>query len=164
MRGVTGFGGVWPSDQLSHLSFTPPAYLIVNTHPSSKPGEHWLALSIERDSATFFDSFGFPPDFQHYPPSIVNFLERHSNKILYHQRQLQDVLSTTCGQHCVFYLCHRACGLSFENVLSLYHDVTSNDVMVSNFVRKNHRMNIRKANCFYHTVCSFEMFKGCHQC
>lgn len=171
MRGLTGdvFCGVWPSDQLSHLrqSFTPPAHFIVNTHPSSKPGEHWLAITIEDDNtATFFDSFGFPPDFAHYPRCILNFLEKRSNKILYHQTQLQDVLSTTCGQHCVFYLCHRACGLSFEKVLSLYDvdDVTKNDEMVSNFVKKYQRcMKNRKSDCFYHTVCSFGMFKDCHR-
>ncbi|TWW55937.1 putative RNA-directed DNA polymerase from transposon BS [Takifugu flavidus] len=54
------------------------------------PGEHWLALTLENGGiATFFDSYGFPPDFDHYPPSILQFLEKRSKNIEYHDVQLQ---------------------------------------------------------------------------
>ena len=44
----------------------------MNTHPSHMPGEHWLALTLEENGqATFFDSYGLPPDFAHYPSGIV---------------------------------------------------------------------------------------------
>ena len=105
------FCGVWASDQLPLLrsEFRAPGYFIVNTHPSHLPGEHWLSLTLEQDgSTTFFDSYGFPPNFPHYPSTILEFLESRAEKILYHDRQLQHPLSVVCGQHCVFYLCHRA--------------------------------------------------------
>ena len=60
------FCGVWASDQLALLTreCQTPSYFIVNTHPSHLPGEHWLALTLEEAvSASFFDYFGFPPDF-----------------------------------------------------------------------------------------------------
>ena len=101
------FCGMWASDQLALLTreFQTPSYFIVNTHPSHLPGEHWLALTLEEDgSASFFDSFGFPPDFSHYPSSILEFLENCAEKILYHKRQLQHPLSMVCGQHCVFFI------------------------------------------------------------
>ena len=162
------FHGVWACDQLPALSqtFNLPAYFIVNTHPSYMPGEHWLALTLEEDgSATFFDSYGFPPDFAHYPASILQFLESRSKKLHYHNRQLQHTFSIVCGQHCVFYLCHRACGLSYNNILELYHadGVYKNDRMVSTFVNKYQRCVARnRSESFHHSVCSLKMFKDCY--
>ena len=158
------FCGVWASDQLNLLTreFQTPAYFIVNTHPSHLPGEHWLSLTLEQDgSASFFDSYGFPPDFANYPSSILQFLE----KILYHDRQLQRPLSTVCGQHCVFYLCHRACGLSYKDILSLYYDdVLKNDRMVSRFTHKYQRCltQHQRGQNFHHGACSLEMFRNCY--
>lgn len=108
---LPGFQGVWACDQLRSLSLAPqlPAYFIVNTHPAHKPGEHWLALALEENGeASFFDSYGFPPNFSHYPIDILRFLENRSDRVWYHDRQLQDALSTTYGQHCVFYIYQRA--------------------------------------------------------
>nr|DAC81313.1 TPA_asm: adenain [Larimichthys croaker adintovirus] len=161
------FCGVWASDQLPLLtrSFDTPVYFIVNTHPAHLPGEHWLSLTLEEDGvATFFDSYGFPPDFAHYPSSILQFLEQRSDRILYHDRQLQHTLSTVCGQHCVYYLCHRACGVSFERLLSLYDDdVIKNDQTVSHFVEKYRRcIRNRSSGCFNHGTCSLQMFNQCY--
>ena len=162
------FCGVWACDQLPLLTqtFSKPAYFIVNTHPSHMSGEHWLALTLEENGqATFFDSYGLPPDFSHYPSDIVSFLNDRSLKILYHNRQLQNTLSVVCGQQCVYYLCQRACGLSLQQVLSSYDDdVHKNDAMVSNFVKKYQRC-IKKHNgtSFHHGACSLQMFKDCHK-
>lgn len=157
------FCGVWASDQLPLLTFDfqAPAYFIVNTHPSHLPGEHWLSLTLEEDgSATFFDSYGFPPDFPHYPSTILEFLENRSEKIFYHDRQLQHPLSIVCGQHCVFYLCHRACGLSYKEILSLYHDdVFKNDRRVSHFVNHYQRCVTQHQHGQNHRSCSLEMFR-----
>lgn len=162
------FGGVWASDQLPQVKqlFRYPVYMIVNTHPSHMPGEHWLAMTLEGENVgTFFDSFGFPPNFSHYPKSILQFLEKQCKTILHHNCQLQNVLSTACGQHCVFYLCKRASGLSYEDVLSLYQDdVIKNDATVTNFVKKYQRCERRhKDTHFNHSVCSLQMFKDCYK-
>jgi len=34
-------------DQLQHVTY-PSAY-IINTHPSSKPGEHWIAVHFDKN-------------------------------------------------------------------------------------------------------------------
>lgn len=157
------FCGVWPSDRLPSLTsgFRLPAYFIVNTHPAHMPGEHWLALTLEKDGeATFFDSYGFPPDFSHYPSSILNFLEKYSKTIKYHHTQLQHPLSSFCGHHCVYYLCHRACGLSFEQVLELYEDdVMKNDLKAYSFVKKYQRCIKKPARTVKQGNCSFQFFK-----
>ena len=99
-----------------------PAMFIVNTHPKHMLGEHWLAVTLEEEGgrkiSTFFDSYGFPPSFSHFPKSIKEFLTKNCSKIYYNIKQVQDNLSTTC--HCIFYLCQRARGVAFEDVMSLY--------------------------------------------
>lgn len=161
------FCGVWACDQLPLLThtFPGPAYFIVNTHPSHMPGEHWLAMTLdENGQASFFDSYGFPPDFEFYPSSIMTFLEDRSSKIWHHNNQLQNTLSTVCGHHCIFYLCHRACGLSLQQVLSKYTgDVIENDLMVSNFVKKYQKCVRNQSSTFFtHGTCSLEMFQDCY--
>ena len=156
------FYGVWPSDQLPLLKrgFKLPAYFIVNTDPSDQPGEHWLALTLEKGGeATFFDSFGISPDSGFYPQSILKFLNKYSQNIKYHVGQLQDHSSKVCGHHCVYYLYHRARGLSFKQVLELYsRDTIKNDLEVYNFVKKYQRCiktPVTQGNC------CFQLFKKC---
>lgn len=165
LTSVTGdvFCGVWASDHLPLLTqhFPLPAYFIVNTHPGHRPGEHWLALTLEKDgTATFFDSYGFPPDFHYYPSSILQFLKKRADKILYHDRQIQHPLSVACGHHCVFYLSHRFRGLSFDQVLSLYsEDAIKNDRKATALVKKFRCISGRGGARFcHHASCSMESF------
>lgn len=167
------FQGVLACDQLRSLSPTLqlPAYFIVNTHPAHMPGEHWLALTLEENGeAAFFDSYGFPPNFSHYPSNILRFLKKRSSRVWYHDRQLQDTLSTTCGQHCVYYICQQARGLSYQKVLDSYHidDPPKNDAAVTAFVRRVKRSNSschnqrRPLGSLCHDVCSLQMFRDCY--
>lgn len=75
-------------------------------------------------------------------------LENRSETILHHDRQLQDVLSAVCERHCVYYLCQRARGFSYEKVLALYQDdVLKNDVLMSDFVRRYQRCYRTSTSC-----------------
>lgn len=58
----THFYGVLASDQLPRVPVRDVAsMMIVNTHPSNQPGEHWLAIYITDDGiGRFYDSFGNP--------------------------------------------------------------------------------------------------------
>ncbi len=128
------FCGVWASDQLP-------------------------LLTRSFDTPVYFIVNTHPA---HLP--VLQFLEQRSDRILYHDRQLQHTLSTVCGQHCVYYLCHRACGVSFERLLSLYDDdVIKNDQTVSHFVEKYRRcIRNRSSGCFNHGTCSLQMFNQCY--
>ena len=63
MNGEVNFLGVRPCDQLPKTIIRKlPAMLVINTHPSYMPGEHWLAIYItENKHGLFFDSFGHSP-------------------------------------------------------------------------------------------------------
>lgn len=172
MRLLVGdsFFGVYAEDELLALlkrSFKRPTYMIINTDPRNKPGTHWLAISLDEDGdASFYDSFGFPPDYLFYPKSIVTFLKKHAKRVSFHQRQLQATLSTVCGQHCIFFLANKSHGKSYEDVLALYSsDQIKNDSMVSYFVKRFIRcVLICNASNFNQTSCSLKAFNDCHLC
>ena len=60
----TIFKAVLPRDKLPNSVTFPSAY-VINTHPSDKQGEHWLALHFDQNgNCSFFDSLGFEPKFK----------------------------------------------------------------------------------------------------
>ena len=146
----TEFLGVLACDQLpkNHVCKF-PAMLVVNTHPSNMPGEHWLAIYISKNKhGYFFDSFGNPPD--NFPAEINNFVMKNCTVMSYSRRQVQDTNATTCGQHCVFFLCHVQKGMPYTQLINMYgSNLVCNDAMVCQFVSK-----IRPSVCHeFHFTC-----------
>nr|DAC81256.1 TPA_asm: adenain [Astyanax tetra cavefish adintovirus] len=133
------FCGVLPCDELPEgVMMQFPALFIVNTHPSHMPGEHWLAICLnDGTSGEFFDSYGNSPIYELFPDSIYSFLKKNCVEIKHNSKQVQSFDSVCCGQHCIFFLCHRAKGYSFNQIMSLYtNDLKRNDDMVVSFVKK----------------------------
>ena len=106
------FLGTHPFDlfPLPHLLSYPPhpstgICCIVNTDPSSKPGQHWVAfyrdLQKPPGHIEFFDSYGHPPSF--YSFSLPDNLKIQSNT-----HQLQSFSTNVCGQYCILFLLLRA--------------------------------------------------------
>jgi len=71
---------------------------VINTHPSDKPGEHWLALYNKPDEAVFFDSYGLPLDT--YRPIQRTLSDK---KIVSDTTRLQDLGNDVCGDYCVVF-------------------------------------------------------------
>ena len=135
----THFLGVLACDQLPKTTLqNVPVSVIINTHSSDMSGEHWLAVYItDTRGGCFFDSFGNSPRCKIFPPTIYTFLRTNCSSLKFSNRQVQDYLSVTCGEHCVFFLYHMLCGLNYEDVMLKYSDdLNSNDKMVSSFVKK----------------------------
>lgn len=106
---------VCPKD---HLPQQKPAHVkayIVNTHDSHQPGEHWVALFFQRQTAIYFDSYGLPPLKDHIQP----FLERHCKQWTMNSKRLQDESSAMCGVYCIFALDVLARGCDLESVLAI---------------------------------------------
>lgn len=142
----THFLGVVPCDHLPDDPLrTLPAMVIINTHPSGLPGEHWLSIYINKYGVgCFFDSFGNRPDHYRFPHQINDFLNLNSVTVQYSAKQVQDFSTDTCGQHCVFFLYNMCMDREYENVLKKYtDDLLKNDNMVSCFVKK-----IKPSDCY----------------
>lgn len=136
--GNPDFLGVYPCDLLPMRQISKrPFGVIVNTHPQTLPGEHWLAAYFPSPGyGEFFDSYGRPPDSPDFPGAIAMFLERQSKKYTFHQLQLQHPSAVTCGHHCVFFLLNRSKGVDYGNILKMYSDdAVKNDQMVKLFVK-----------------------------
>lgn len=75
---------------------------VTNTHPDSKPGQHWVAFFVKSDGNVFyFDPYGLPPISIYHQ----EFLEKSSDgRGAFNKQQLQNLYSHTCGAHCINFL------------------------------------------------------------
>ena len=110
------FRGVCARDQLRKVCVPrgrPSAY-IVNTHPIRLPGLHWVCCYFTGQGNSFyFDSFGLPPT--HH--QVTQFLRRHSKKVVYNQRLLQDITSSVCGLYVMYFIYQMSRGMSMQRML-----------------------------------------------
>ncbi len=122
--------GVFSADKIKHAR---PGCMIVNEDDSGKPGSHWVALFVLPESkCEYFDSYGRDKA----APKIEKFLKKFD--ILQGNRQVQSTFSTTCGQHCVYYLYNRSRGVSFAEIVASYSkNQQQNDEMVTDFVNSH---------------------------
>lgn len=102
MKKLEGFGGVHARDAF----FLYPGYdktsFIINTDSISLPGKHWIAVKIDGNDAYYFDPMAYSPAI----PSVVKQLGIINKKVWYCMKRTQSIDSTTCGQHCVYFLFH----------------------------------------------------------
>lgn len=129
------FEGVFASDTLPHRLKSRPALLIVNSDPISKPGTHWLAISIDAEGrGEFFDSYGLKP----YIPGHRRFLNRMCKSWKYNNFDLQALRSTVCGQYCVMYLLFKAHGYTLHDFVTQFFsdDCNNNDRVVANMFKR----------------------------
>ena len=126
------FEGVFPADLLPQKIQYPTA-LIANTDPHTKPGSYWVAIYIDPDGVgDYFDSYGRPP-IDHFR----KYLDRHCLQWDYSNRPIQEILTSTCGQYCLYFLYNRCRGVSMSKILASFDakDRFSNDQFVCKFVR-----------------------------
>ena len=75
------------------------ALFIYNLEPSYMSGSHWVATYVKNGIINYFDSFGMPP-FQ----EIVDHAKRKNITLLHQSDQIQNLLTTTCGYFCLYFL------------------------------------------------------------
>jgi len=92
---VRRFDGVYSSDELPQRRG--PKLHVANTDPADRPGEHWIAMSVdERGNGQYFDSFGRPSS-----KTFQCYLNEHCKRWSHNTTQYQSVVSELCGQYCV---------------------------------------------------------------
>lgn len=121
------FGGVFPADGLNFLKND--RLYILNTDPSQKKGQHWVAMYVNNDLCEFFDSFGKPPIYYHQ--YWHEYLIAKSKKYIYNKSKLQKYSSEDCGKFCIFYVVLRSKGIHFENIIELVGKTDLNSFLAS---------------------------------
>lgn len=130
------FCGVFAENNLPRTLDVYPCGFIANTDPKDQPGQHWVAFyfpSVQKGE--FFDSYGHPPEF--YSPRFTTFLKQNCHEWTFNHKTLQSTLTAVCGEYCVFYLTHRARGVSKSHVVNCFtSNKIKNDHQVYQFVMK----------------------------
>lgn len=87
------FRGTFPRDMLPKKPLNKPCALIMNSDKASEPGQHWIALFLNKDNtAEYFDSFGISPMHE----DVIKFFSINNvKKILYNHKHLQSVSMST---------------------------------------------------------------------
>ena len=104
------FRGVFARDQLP-ARVVHPSCLIVNTHSSWEPGEHWLAIYYDTDgSCEFFDSYGRSPATYR----LHSYLKRTSTRVTWNRTCYQPLDYNACGYYCFLYLMFKCRNYDFD--------------------------------------------------
>ena len=115
------FNGVYSRDNLSTIK--DGAY-VINLDEYSDIGTHWVALWVNINSVTYFDSFGV----EHIPKEIKTFIKNKNVKTNIFRTQAHD--SIMCAYFCIAYMDFmiKAKGLTeYTNIFSP-NDFKKNDV------------------------------------
>ena len=131
------FLGCYSDNEISKLVLKPKSFLIVNLDVSERPGSHWVALGIFKNSIEVFDSLGFDLlSWPTVPHGLLSFLHRISfRKRIKVIPRIQSKRSTLCGIFCVFYIILRS-RFSLSSILAYFTSaLASNDYKLIRFFR-----------------------------
>lgn len=108
-----------------------PVLLVCNTSTSDRPGEHWVAICIDKHQrGEFFDSLGMPP--------IVYGLGecmKHAKQWMFNDVKIQGDFSSVCGYYVIGYLRSKMQGFTMSAYLSLFsNDYALNDDLIYNLI------------------------------
>ena len=105
---------------------------IYNLEPSYMSGSHWVATYVKNGIINYFDSFGMPP-FQ----EIVNHAKRKNMTLLHQSDQIQNLLTTTCGYFCLYFLNEMSKGRSYYDLLKVFniHDTIKNEKFLERYFK-----------------------------
>jgi hypothetical protein len=127
LRNQPNFQGVFSSDTLP----TNPRLLVCNTDPASKPGEHWIAIYVDKNGrGEYFDSFGRPPN-KHFE----RYMNSRCSVWTFNKKRLQSVISGFCGYYCCLYVVLRCRGHDMTKIVGMFtNDTGYNDWLVHRII------------------------------
>lgn len=140
----TQFAGVFASDTLPKYkeNFTK---FIVNLDGKQLPGSHWCVVMFEHEKAIFVDSYGRPPRVK----TILQFMKRNSKHIFYNPVCYQDVMTTTCGYFCLYFIYMFSRKIPFVDLKS--GNTVYNEKFIQKFVK-----SLKFSNCCFQHFTAYQ--------
>ena len=120
------FGGVYACDEIP-ITLLPGYFYIFNTAPSSHPGEHWISVYAGCE-VECFDSLVRKQTVEQFKKIIRGL--RYTNTVA-----VQNPLSISCGEYCLFYVYMRCRGLALECIINFLSG-WDNEQVVLDFIRE----------------------------
>ncbi len=112
----SSFLGVFPRDRLLTI-YRFPCSVILNTEPSYKEGEHWLAMYFtDKRQCEFFDSYGNAPTTY----GLEKYIKLASSEWNYNKQRIQGDSSASCGYYCIYFLLLKSRHFSLNDVVGLF--------------------------------------------
>ena len=124
------FNGVCSSDNLPKIK--DGAYAI-NLDEYSNIGIHWVALYVQNNNVTYFDSFGV----EHIPKEIKAFIKNKNMKTNILRIQAYD--SIMCGYFCIGFIGFMLAGKTLTEFTNLFspNNYKENDDTILNYFISN---------------------------
>ena len=120
------FGGVYARNRIPRVPSKTQIAYIVNTDPADKPGKHWVAFYLTKNTVYYFDPYGIPPIGFH------KILHARKN-VLYFGQRLQG-MGRMCGHYCLYFILAMRTDRSFQ---IFGDDYNANDRIVKRFVERH---------------------------
>ena len=126
----TNQDGVFSRDNLPKIKDR--AY-IINLDEYSDIGTHWVALHLNNNNATYFDSFGV----EHIPKEITAFINNKNIKTNIFRIQAYD--SVMCGYFCIVFIDFMFKGKTLTESTNLFspNNFKKNDDMILKYFMNN---------------------------
>ena len=124
------FNGVYSRDNLFKIK--DGAY-VINLDKYSDIATHWVALYINNNDVTYFDSFGV----EHVPKEIKTFISNKNIKTNIFRIQAHD--SIMCGYFCTGFIDFILKGKTLTEYTNLFspNNLTKNDDIILNYFMSN---------------------------
>ena len=108
------------------------ALFIYNLEPAYMSGSHWVATFVKDNIINYFDSFGLPP-FQ----EIINHAKNKNLTLIHQNNQIQNLMTTTCGYFCLYFLNEMNKGKSYFDLLQVFdiHDTIKNEKFIEKYFK-----------------------------
>ena len=113
---LNAFHGIYSIDELpNHIPFR-PFLIIVNTHTKNLPGEHWIAIFIDKNRhGEIFDSLALP-----VCHLLIQWMNMFTLKWNTNKRTLQHPLSSTCGAFTLYFILNRLHVANLDSVTATF--------------------------------------------
>ena len=123
------FNGIHSRDNLPKIK--DGAY-VINLDEYSDIGTHWVALYVNNNNVTYFDSFGG----EHIPKVIKTFINSKNKKTNIFRIQAYDSM---CGYFCIEFIDFRLAGKTLTESTNLFspNNFKKNDDIILNYFMNN---------------------------
>ena len=124
------FNGVYSRNNIPK---TQDRAYVINLDEYSDIGTHWIALYIQNNDVTYFDSFGV----EHIPKEIITFIGNKNIKTNIFRIQAYD--SIMCGYFCIGFIDFMLAGKTLTEYTNLFspNNFKKNDDIILNYFMTN---------------------------
>ena len=119
-------------------------------------GSHWVATYVRDKVINYFDSFGMPP-FQ----EMVDHTKEKNLTLLHQSSQIQNLMSSTCGYFCLYFLNEMHRGNDYFDLLQVFDasDTAKNELFIQKYFKALDPFTLQFNHFFqFYLVMIFIMF------